>query len=57
MNTVQKSVLDLQFKLINSLSANPTKWPNTFKQFVGKLLTNCLSLFGDFVKLALKGLY
>ena len=21
------------FKLINSLSANPTKWSNTFKQF------------------------
>ena len=22
----------------NSLSANPTKWSNTFKQFVGKIL-------------------
>ena len=30
--------------LINSLSANPTKWSNTLKQFVGKILTNCLSL-------------
>ena len=38
------------------LSANPTKWPNTLKQFVGKLPTNCLSVFGHFVNLALKGL-
>ena len=38
----------------NPLSANPTKWPNTLKQFVGKLTTNCLSLFDHFVKLALK---
>ena len=40
----------------NPLSANPTKWPNTLKQFVGKLPTNCLSVFGHFVNLALKGL-
>ena len=40
----------------NPLSANPTKWPNTLKQFVGKLPTNCLSVFDHFVKLALKGL-
>ena len=39
----------------NSLSANPTKWPNTLKQFVGKLPANCLSVFGHFVKLALEG--
>ena len=32
-------------------SANPTKWSNTLKQFVGNL-----RLFDDFVKLALKGL-
>ena len=44
------------FLQINPLSANPTKWPNTLKQFVGKLPTNCLSVFGHFVKLALKGL-
>ena len=37
---------------INPLSANPTKWSNTVKQFVG----NCLSVFDHFVKLALKGL-
>ena len=40
----------------NPLSANPTKWPNTLKQFVGKLPTNCLSVFDHFVKLALKAL-
>ena len=42
--------------LINPLSANPTKWSNKFKQFVGKLPTNCLSVFDHFVGLALKGL-
>ena len=41
---------------INHLGANPTKWPNTLKQFVGKLSTNCLSVFGHFDNLALKGL-
>ena len=41
---------------INPSIANPTKWPNTLKQFVDKLLTNCLSVFDRFVKLALKGL-
>ena len=40
----------------NPLSANPTKWPNTLKQFVGKLSMNCLSVFGHFINLALKGL-
>ena len=34
------------------LSANPTKWSNTLKQFV----SNCLNVFDHFVKLALKGL-
>ena len=42
--------------VLNPLSASPTKWPNTLKQFVGKLPTNCLSVFGHFVNLALKGL-
>ena len=41
---------------LKPLSANPTKWPNTLKQFVGKLPTNCLNVFGHFVNLALKGL-
>ena len=40
----------------NPLSANPTKWSNTLKQFVGKLPPNCLSVFVHFVGLALKGL-
>ena len=41
---------------MSPLSTNPTKWPNTLKQIVGKLPTNCLSLFDYFVGLALKGL-
>ena len=40
----------------NPLSANPTKWSNTLKQFVGKLPTNCLCVSDHFVGLALKGL-
>ena len=40
--------------LFNPLSANPTKWSNTLKQFVGNLPTNCLSVFDHFVKLVLK---
>ena len=44
------------WNVLNPLSANPTKWLNTFKQFVGKLPPNCLSVFDHFVKLALKGL-
>ena len=39
---------------INPLSANPTNWSNTLKQFVSKLPTNCVSVFDLFVKLALK---
>ena len=42
--------------MINPLSANPTKWSNTLKQFVGNLPTNCLSVFAHFVGLALTGL-
>ena len=41
---------------MNSLSANPTKWSDTFKQFVGNLPMNCFSVFDHFVGLALKGL-
>ena len=41
---------------LNPLSANPTKWSNTLKQFVGNLPTNCLSVFDHFLGLALKGL-
>ena len=39
----------------NPLSANLTKWSNTFKQFVGNS-RYCLSVFDHFVGLALKGL-
>ena len=61
---LRKSQLELFNKLIeenafnffNSLNANYTKWSNTLKQFVGKVSTNCLSVFDHFVKLALKGL-
>ena len=42
--------------LFNFLNAKLTMWPNTLKQFVGNLPTNCLSVFGHFVGLALKGL-
>ena len=41
---------------LNPLDTNPIKWSNTLKQFVGKLLTNCLSVFDHFVGLALKRL-
>ena len=45
-----------EFLKINPLSANPTKWSNKLKQFVGNFPKNCLSVFDHFVKLALKGL-
>ena len=41
---------------VNPLSANPEKWSNTLKEFVGNLPTNCLSVFDHFMNLALKGL-
>ena len=47
---------NIKEKSVNPLSANITKWSNTLKQSVGKLPTNCLSVFDDFVGLALKGL-
>ena len=40
----------------NPLSVNFTNWSNTLKQFVGKLRTNCLSVFDHFMGLVLKGL-
>ena len=45
-----------KYTFLNPLIANPTKWSNKLKQFVGKLPTNCLSVFDHFVILALKGL-
>ena len=41
---------------LKRFSTNPTKWANTLKQFVGKLATNCLSVFDHSVGLALKQL-
>ena len=41
-------------RAFNPLNPNPTKWSNTLKRFVGNLLTNYLSVFDHFVKLALK---
>ena len=41
---------------LNPLSANFIEWSNTLKQFVGNLPTNCLRVFGLFVRLALRGL-
>ena len=43
-------------KCINLLSANPTKWSSTLKQFVCNFPTNCLSVFDLFVGLGLKEL-
>ena len=34
----------------NPLRANPTKWSNTLKQFVGNLPKNCLNVFGHSVR-------
>ena len=50
------SIMGARNQLLNPLSGNLTKWSNTLKQFVGKLPTNCLSVFDHFVGLALKGL-
>ena len=50
-NTAQK----MKFS-VNPLNADPAKWSNTLKQFVGNLPTNCLSVFYYFVGLAFKGL-
>ena len=44
----QISVLQRENTFVNPLSANPTEWSDT--------LTNCLSVFDHFVRLALKGL-
>ena len=48
--------LILKHFIINPLSTKLRKSSNTLKQFVGNLPTNCLSVFGHFVGLALKGL-
>ena len=43
-------------QVINPLRANFTKWSNTLQQFVGKLPTNCLSVFDHLIRLAREGL-
>ena len=43
---IQMSLWNIFYILIfNLLSANPTKWSNTLKQFVVALQANCLSVF------------
>ena len=42
--------------MFNPLSANPTKWSDTLKQFVGKLPMHCLSVIDHFVGWVFKGL-
>ena len=54
MNTVQKSVLDLQFKLINSFKCQSHKMAKHVQTILREIADE---LFGHFVKLALKGLY
>ena len=46
-------VVEIQFSIDGK---RLTKWPNTLKRFVGNFRTNCLSVFDNFVGLALKGL-
>ena len=52
----QLALLIFEFLDLNPLSANPTKWSSTLKQFVGNFPTNCLRVFDHFLELALKGL-
>ena len=52
--TITLEYLIFQIRL-NPLSANPTKWSNTLKQFLGEQPANCLCVFDHFVGLALKG--
>ena len=53
--TIISQVFLAEFKqFLNTLSANPSKWSNTLKQFAGKLLTNCLSVFDHVVKFSLR---
>ena len=52
LKTVMFCVLVI-YEAINPLSGNPRKWSNTFKQFVGNLSTDCLSMLDHFVELAL----
>ena len=46
------SALVCKVSPFNPLSAKLTKWPNTLKQFINNLPTNCLNVFGHFMGLA-----
>ena len=46
----------LQKRVMNTLSANPTKWSNALKQFVGFCRRTVLSVCDYFVGLEFKGL-
>ena len=48
--------LHLVYHFTVPLSPNPRKWLNKLRQSVGKLPTNCLSVFDHFAGLALKGI-
>ena len=54
-----KTLCEVEIKIMlkfNPISANPTKWSNTPKQFVGNLPANYLNLFDHFMGLGFKGL-
>ena len=51
LNHIKMRIMSLP----NPLSANPTKWSNALKQFIGELPTNCLSVVDHFLGLAIKG--
>ena len=51
---IASTVIELFY--FTPLSANPTEWSKTLKQFVGSLPTNFLSVFDHFMGLALKAL-
>ena len=58
VNGYRSSHPEVFFKkgVLKNLNANPTKYPNTPKQFVGNLSMNCLNVFDHSVNLAFKGL-
>ena len=43
-NTQKRQKYYIEVKLIDPLSASPTKWLSTLKKFVGNFPTNCLSV-------------
>ena len=52
----QNILWSLKKYFFNPLSAKPTKWSNTLKQFVGIFPMNYLKVFNHFEGLASKGL-